>query len=323
MPMLHTAVLFIVFSRPETTRRVFESIRRARPARLYVAADGARADRPGEAERCALVRKIATEVDWDCEVRTLFQDRNLGCGLGPMTAISWFFEHETEGIIVEDDCLPSQSFFPFCSEILERYRDDTRVMSVAGNNLEAPADREEDYSYTFSSITYCWGWATWRRAWKLQDFEMTKYTEIDQKDYLTYRYDSHYERDYFQYAFSKMHTGDESLSRKTIWDYQWQFSCMVNSGLIVVPNRNLVTNLGFGEGATNTVNPTASGHDLPLEDIEFPLRHPEFVMINTVRDDRTFKLMHTSRKSRFRSDVKRVLPTPIVEGVIKPILHFL
>src|SRR5688572_19229846 len=152
MPMLQTPVLFIVFSRPSTTKRVFEAIRRARPSKLYVAADGPRAEKEGEAERCAIVRKLATEVDWDCEVRTLFQEKNLGCGLGPMSAINWFFEHETEGIIIEDDCLPSASFFPYCAEILERYRDDTRVMAVAGNNLEAPEDREEEYSYTFSSI---------------------------------------------------------------------------------------------------------------------------------------------------------------------------
>src|SRR5687767_5181884 len=144
---LETPVLFLIFCRPEPTERVFEAIRKAKPTRLYVAADGSRGDSPGEAERCEQSRQIATSVDWDCEVHTLFRDKNLGCGRGPSTAITWFFEHETEGIILEDDCMPSPSFFSYCAELLARYRDDTRIMHIAGTNLEKPQPRDQEHSY--------------------------------------------------------------------------------------------------------------------------------------------------------------------------------
>jgi hypothetical protein len=318
---LATPVLFIIFNRPAQTRQVFEAIRKARPSKLYVAADGPRADRPGEFEKCAEVRKIATAVDWECEVRTLFRDKNLGCGEGPATGISWFFEHEPEGIILEDDCLPSQSFFRFCTEMLERYRDDTRVMEIGGNNLESPGNRDTEYSYWFSNHIYIWGWATWRRAWKLHDFKMKHYKEITEKKYLDDCYDSIYERDFYEYVFEKMHEGDARTSRKTIWDYQWQFACKIHSGLIVVPNKNLVRNLGFGSDATNTLNPNGVGNDLQLEEMEFPLKHPEFLMPDRQRDMRIFRFLSTSPASRLKSNVKRIIPKKMVRNVLRPIMY--
>jgi len=318
---LTTPVLFVIFNRPGTTRQVFEAIRQARPTKLYIAADGPRPDRPGEAEKCAEVRTIATAVDWDCEVRTLFREKNLGCGEGPATGISWFFEHESEGIILEDDCLPSQTFFRFCAEMLERYRNDTRVMEIGGNNLEQPRDRDGEHSYWFSNHIYIWGWATWRRAWKMHDFKMNHYQEIHSKKYLDRCYDSIYERDFYEYVFEKMYEGDERTSRKTIWDYQWQFACKINSGLIVVPNKNLVRNLGFGNDATNTLNPNGVGNDLKLEEMEFPLKHPQFVMPDRVRDMRIFRFLSTSAASRLKSNLKRVIPKKMVVNVLRPIMY--
>jgi hypothetical protein len=308
-------VLFIVFARPDTTARVFEAIRKARPARLYIAADGYRADKPGEKERCEEVRSIATAVDWDCEVHTLFRDRNYGCGEQVTAAINWFFEYETEGIILEDDCLPSRSFFSFCAELLERYRHDTRVMAIGGNNLEPRRLREQEYSYTFSKLTYIWGWATWRRAWKLHDFKMPLFGEVDKKGYLLPQYSSLYERDLFQYVFGKMYTGDDPLtSRRNIWDYQWQFACKIHSGLIIVPAVNLVSNIGFGRLATNTSN--GPGEGLRCEEMELPLVHPEFMMVEKAREIRTFELCHTTRKSRLKSTIRRLVP-PVVLSTIK------
>jgi hypothetical protein len=316
-----TPILLLIFNRPSTTKMVFEAIREMKPAKLYVAADGPRANKPGEELKCEEARRIATAVDWDCEVHTLFREDNLGCGRGPASGISWFFEHETEGIILEDDCFPVPSFFWFCSELLERYRNDTRVMQIGGNNLEPPRQREEEYSYTFSNLTYIWGWATWRRAWKYHDFEMNQYREITEKKYLNDYYDTIYEHDFFQYVFHKMHEGDQRTNRNTIWDYQWQFACQINSGLIIVPNRNLVINLGIGDNATHTVDPKGIGHDLILEEIEFPLRHPEFIMVDKQRDRQNFSRMHTSVSSRFKSNVKRIIPKPVLEKMVKPILY--
>jgi hypothetical protein len=152
--------LFLVFNRPDTTSQVFEAIRKARPPKLYVAADGPRLDREGELEKCAQVRAIATAIDWPCELHTLFRDLNQGCKIAVSTAITWFFEHEEQGIILEDDCLPSQSFFLFCQEMLNHYKNDTRVWHVAGVYPFA-TDSRDCNAYCFSEYSPIWGWATW------------------------------------------------------------------------------------------------------------------------------------------------------------------
>jgi hypothetical protein len=314
---LTTPVLFIIFNRPETTQQVFDAIRTARPTRLYIAADGARENKEGENLKCQEARMIASSVDWDCEVHTLFRNTNLGCGRGVSGAITWFFENETEGIILEDDCLPSPSFFTFCAEMLTRYRDDTRVMQIGGNNFELPETREKEYSYRFSTLTYIWGWATWRRAWKHHDFQMTQYKEINKKGYLLSSYDTIFERDFFQYVFDEMYSGAERT-----WDYQWLFACRINSGLIIVPQRNLVRNLGFGMESTNTSDPNGLGYDLQSEKIEFPLKHPEFVMADQLRDRQAFLNSCTSVPSRVRSRIKNIIPSPVFEKVVKPLMHF-
>lgn len=313
-----TPILFIIFNRPWTAQKVFDQIRKLRPEKLYVGADGPRPNRPDDLEKCAETRKIIEQIDWPCELKTRFLDHNLGCGEGPSTAISWFFENEPEGIIVEDDCLPSLTFFNYAEELLGRYRNDTRVMMIAANNIENPEDRETDYSYTFSNITYCWGWASWARAWKLFDYKMGHYKEVHAKGYLLSSYRTVYEKTAWEYIFSRMYEGDDRTSRKTIWDYQWQFACMVHSGLIIVPNTNLVENLGFGEGASNTIDPEAFTHVLSSGEMQFPLRHPDFMMVHRERDLRTFKIMHTSATSRWKAILKSLIPTAFVEKVINP-----
>ncbi|CAN5363754.1 hemolytic protein HlpA [soil metagenome] len=316
-----TPLLFLIFCRPDTTKLVFEAIRKVRPTKLYIAADGPREGRQHDVAKCEATRKIATDVDWPCEVHTLFREKNLGLGEGITTGISWFFNHETEGVILEDDCLPSPSFFPFCEAMLERYRYDTRIMEIGGNNMEGPGMRDEEYSYSFSNQMYIWGWATWRRAWQFHDFKMDHYPEINRKKYLDYSYDSIYERDFSKYVFSKMHEGDDQTNRKTIWDYQWQFASKINSGLAIVPGRNLIKNLGFGSEATNTHNPNGAGSNLVLEEMNFPLRHPGFVMADRGRDNRVFRECSTSFSSRWRSRAKELLPKRVVEKVLKPLMN--
>ncbi|MCU0355758.1 MAG: nucleotide-diphospho-sugar transferase, partial [Cytophagales bacterium] len=173
----------IVFNRPQTTERVFSAIRKVRPQKLYVAADGPRADKADEAEKTRLTREIATRVDWDCEVKTLFRDENVGCGLGPATAISWLFEQEERGIILEDDCQPSESFFLFCEEVLKRYESDNRVMQVSGMNPLGDWCHDPDYDYYFSEAGITWGWATWRRAWRSYDYYVPNFKEMLHKGY--------------------------------------------------------------------------------------------------------------------------------------------
>jgi GT2 family glycosyltransferase len=162
---LETAILILLFNRPETTIRVFDKISQIKPQRLYIASDGPRKNFDGEKEKVKKVREIATRVDWPCEVKTLFRNENLGCKKGVSSAITWFFEQEEQGIILEDDCVPNLDFFTFCESLLDRYAEDERVSVITGNNFQNNKWRG-DASYYFSKYNHCWGWASWRRSWK-------------------------------------------------------------------------------------------------------------------------------------------------------------
>jgi hypothetical protein len=299
-------VLFIVFNRPETTRKVFDAIRAVRPTKLYVAADGPRAGKAGEAERCSEVRRIATTVDWDCEVKTFFRERNVGCGVGPYSAMDWFFEHEEEGIILEDDCLPSSDFFVFCAQLLERYRHDSRVMEIGGFNLLKPSQRTQPDSYFFSNHNNIWGWATWRRAWQLYDYRMTQYPLVKQQGFLDNLFGSKYEELYFKWVFELTYR----VPSVTWWDYQWEFVRRINSGLTIFPVKNLVVNIGFGSDATHTFEGGESSK-MVLEKMDFPLQHPVAVLPNVVADHLGFLNYHSTPKGRVKNLVKSMLPASV------------
>jgi hypothetical protein len=282
---LHTAVLMVIFNRPDTTRLVFESIRKAKPPRLYIAADGPRANVKSDIAQCEEARKIANEVDWECEVKTLFRDEDLGCGVGPSSAFTWFFEHEEEGIILEDDCLPSQSFFWFCQELLERYRNDNRVMHIGGNNFLNGWQKDHDYSYYFSMSGHIWGWATWRRAWKMFDYNIGLYQGMKEKNYFKNFFLNPLEKIYRMRKFDKTITSNHV----DWWDYQWDFTRYINSGLAIVPKNNLIKNLGFGENATHTHNANSKSAKMVAMDIQLPLNHPPFMIRDFTSDKRYFR----------------------------------
>ena len=277
---LNTAILFLVFNRPDTTQQVFDAIRQAKPPRLYVAADGPRATREGEAERCAVVRQIATLVDWHCEVFTLFREQNLGCGRAVSSAISWFFENEEQGIILEDDCLPSQSFFYYCQELLTRYSDDERVMCVSGGNFQR-GQRVTSDSYYFSRYPHIWGWASWRRAWKHYDFELERWPSFRAARGLRSLSDGNtLFESYWKNIFNSAREIDT-------WDYQWTFSCWAQNGLTVLPVVNQVTNIGFGSDSTHTMNASSPLANMAALELQFPLAHPSLLIRNVEADART------------------------------------
>ena len=166
-----TAVLFLVFNRPDTTLKIFNAIRDLKPSRLYLASDGPRKNIDGEKEKVDIVRKIVTAVDWDCDVKTLFREKNLGCGVGVSEAITWFFQNEKEGIILEDDDLPHPDFFIFCESMLDRYRNNHEILTISGNNFQNGNIRGEA-SYYFSKYFHSWGWASWRRSWEIYSREI-------------------------------------------------------------------------------------------------------------------------------------------------------
>ena len=251
---------------------VMEAIRRARPPRLYVAADGPR-ELSGEKERCDQARRIANAVDWPCEVQTLFRVRNLGCRIAVSSALDWFFEQEEEGIILEDDCVPSRSFFPYCDRLLERFRYDERVMCISGNNFQQGRSVTR-YSYYFSRYPHCWGWASWRRAWRLYDSSMNLWVHYRQSRALDLLSDGDPTfAGYWTEIFDRVERGEIDT-----WDYQWMFSCWAQDGLTCLPVRNLVTNVGLGHpDATHTKNANGSGSNPPQEELEFPLLHPPLI----------------------------------------------
>jgi hypothetical protein len=280
MNRLKTPVVLLVFKRPDTTKKVFEAIRSAKPSQLLLIADGPRCDRPEEVEKCAATRAIIDRVDWDCEVLKNYADTNLGCGKRVATGLDWVFENVEEAIILEDDCVPHPTFFRFCEELLERYRYDERIFSISGQNFQFGRNQTSD-SYYFSHFNHSWGWASWRRAWKYFDFDMKCWPEVNQKNLLnSVLSDSKTVKDWtriFQLTYE---------NHANIWDYQWRLAMWMQSGLSVLPHVDLVSNIGFGKNSTNTKDEIVP---ITTQAIQFPLKHPSYLVRNLKADNYTQK----------------------------------
>jgi hypothetical protein len=278
---MRSPLLFLVFNRPAPTARVFETIRAAKPQRLYVAADGPRTTRAGEAEQCALTRQVVMAVDWDCKVQTLFRDENLGCKQAVSRAIDWFFEHEEEGIILEDDCLPVPSFFRFCDEMLERYRSDPRVGLVSGDNFQFGREYGSA-SYYFTRYAHIWGWASWRRAWLHYDRDARIWPAFRDAGGLQRVFGSRRaEIQHWRAVLDDLYAG-----KIDTWDHQLNLTLWSQGMVSVVPQRNLIRNIGFGEGATHTKS-VSKFADMAVKEMEFPLRHPTSFETCSAADDYT------------------------------------
>jgi hypothetical protein len=283
---LKTPVAFAIFKRPETTAKVFEAIRQAKPPKLFVIADGPRLDVPGEAEQCAATRAIIDRVDWNCEVFTNYSETNLGCGKRLSSGLDWVFDRVEEAIILEDDCLPEPSFFRFCEELLDKYRDDCRIFSISGQNVQFGRQSIE-YSYYFSRYSHVWGWASWRRAWQYYDFKMKLWPEIKARNLLRDILAEPEAIECWTEIFESMYKGQINT-----WDYQWTFTGWVQNGLSILANVNLISNLGFGNGSTNTSSSTSRYSNMPLQALNFPLKHPPFIVRNTQADEFTQKTLY-------------------------------
>ena len=295
MSTTRSAVLFLIFNRPDTTTLVFEQIRAARPPRLYVAADAPRPSKPGEKDLCDQTRAIATKVDWPCEVKTLFREKNLGCKEAVAGAVTWFFSNEPEGIVLEDDCLPSPEFFSFCDAMLERYRDDGRVRHITGSNLQH-GQKRGDASYYFSRISHVWGWAGWRRVWNDYDKELKNYRPRDVEKFL---------KPMFRDPLIAQNWGDmaEQIRRHKVntWDYQLGVINLMKNGVAIIPAKNLISNIGFRADGTHTLDTTNINASLPIEPLG-PLTHPTEVAADQDADfytlNRDFALDWKRRKNR-------------------------
>ena len=264
---LNTAVLFLVFNRLETTKKVFHEISQAKPPRLYIAADAARDNEINEIKKVQEVRDyIMQNINWECEIKTLFRDQNLGCKYAVTKAISWFFENEEQGIILEDDCLPSQSFFWYCEELLSKYKDDSSIYLVSGETHDSEfLGTEEDYG--FCKYPLLWGWASWRRAWRNYDPEMQDWPT--NRNNLIPSISNHKPTLHFwETTFDKMYKREIDT-----WDYQFAYLLLNNSGKCIFPKCNLFTNIGFGVDATRTLNPESEAANRKRFEINIPLKH--------------------------------------------------
>jgi hypothetical protein len=296
--MLDTPVLFLIFNRPEITNRAFEEICRARPKRLYIAADGPRSEYPDDMALCEKARQICRQVDWDCEVKTLYQKENLGCQYAVSGAIDWFFDNEVEGIILEDDCLASQSFFQYCSELLDYHRDNKQIMCVSGNNFQQERNVSDD-SYYYSRYPHCWGWATWKSAWLSYDPGMDNWEEERNVGIFDQWSDACNEfREYWATAFDAAVTG-----KVDSWAYRWLYSCWKQQGLSCLPQKNLVKNIGFTEESTHTNQSDIWYSNIEKNELSFPLRHPRLKRRNVKADEFTdinvYGILNKEKKLKF------------------------
>ena len=296
--LFEVPVLFIIFNREETTQRVFDVIRLQKPKYLYVAADGARKDKPGEAEKCRRVRDIIKQVDWDCELKTLFREENLGCKIAVSTAITWFFEQVEYGIILEDDCLPDPSFFPFCEELLVRYKEDDRVGHIGGNCFLQGAVPKE-LSYDFCSISHIWGWASWRRVWNNYDANFRFWNEaFNNRNKRKSLFKNLREEMYFSSFISDTLAGNKGIDT---WDVQYLYMLRLQNQLSIYPAVNMVTNIGVAStSATHKISRKTEKLITQAQSIEFPLKHPSCMMSNYSIDSLTFRIIFFSYKRLLR-----------------------
>jgi hypothetical protein len=291
-------LLFLNFNRPEKTVQVFNEIRRIKPLKLYIAADGPREKNTDDVKNCQKVKDIINNIDWECKVSTLFREKNLGCKIAPSSAIDWFFQNVEYGIILEDDCVPSQSFFYFCQELLEKYKNDTRIMMVSGDNFQGNIKRG-DSSYYFSKYSNTWGWATWKRAWSYYDVKMESFPKFKSEKKIKDIFDNYFIQQYWLDKFEETYCGKAS----NWWDYQWSYTIMSQNGLCIVPNVNLISNIGLGSEASHTKKSRKKLFNLDRNEID-KIFHPEFMISCSIADKLLFKKVYSNF---FRIMVKKAL----------------
>lgn len=273
---MKSPILFIIFNRPDLAATTFKIIRQYQPDKLYIAADGPRPSIPNDKFLCETTRDIVLKmIDWSCDVHTFFRSENVGCGRGPSEAISWMFESEEYGIILEDDCFPLPSFFLFCEQLLCKYKDEENILQINGHNPSA--FQAEGNTYNFSFYPKIWGWATWKRAWTLFDFNMDYWP--------VYRSSRAYLKDFpflealmHRKIWDKYYKELKTENKPRAWDIQWSVAIFMNRGLCVVPQVNLVRNIGVGVNATN--NLYASGENQECGELYFPLVHPKKIELD-------------------------------------------
>lgn len=273
-------VLVLGFNRPEQVQRLIDRLRTVQPKSLYFALDGPRSNSANDAALVKKTQDLVSEFDWDCEVHTLFQIENLGCARGVTAGIDWFFSQVSEGIILEDDVVPDPSFFPFCAELLEKYRGNPKVWCISGSNRLPDSIVSDSYSYRLSAIPQVWGWATWRDRWEKYSLDIKGWRTKGLSNYKLLQ-----SVGYSPSAFAFWSVNFDLMSKMAVdtWDIQLVNAAMRNDALAVIPNRNLVENIGWGDSATHTRELPPSIQE--VNGLTFPLKHP--LVLRDFKSDRT------------------------------------
>jgi hypothetical protein len=302
--MYDIPILLIIYNRSQEYLPQVTVLRKIQPKEIYIYADGPK-NTEVDKRMCDNARAtLLNLIDWECNIATYFKENNSGCGKGPYEAISWFFSQIDAGIILEDDCIPSISFFHFCKELLIKYKNDTRVWQISGTNRLGKYEDESDYSYLFSNYPSEWGWATWKRAWINYDYKISLWKDQSVRRNLSQIYYKSTWRTKLFSIFEETYANNENISW---WDYQWLFTKNINSGLSIVPKINLVSNIGTGDNATHTTD--AGNKFMNLEALELPdkLIHPNNIIADYVYDSRILDEHFPLQKSnsRFVRRIKR------------------
>lgn len=277
-----TAILFVIFNRPKNTKTVFEQIKKIKPSRLYIVADGPRDGIENEVDLCSETRSIIKKINWNCQLKTLFRNKNLGCGNSISQGITWFFENEAEGIILEDDCVPNMSFFQYCSELLAKYRNDTKITHINGlSYVNAPPENNDSYYY--SRYFHVWGWATWKRAWVKYDFATRSLPNFLSSGSIKHIFKEPQLQAFWENYFIQVHN-----YKIDTWDYQWVYANLANGGMSIMPFKNMIKNIGFGADSTHTTDANEIIKKAKSQDIGF-IHHPEFVVQNHDLDLNIYK----------------------------------
>lgn len=301
--MFDVPILILAFNRPKETQQVFERVRSIKPKYLFVGIDGPRETNADDNELCKMVQDVFLhQIDWDCEIKTLFRKQNLGCRKAVSSAIDWFFNQVEYGIILEDDCIPNLSFFDYCKVLLEKYKDNPNVMHIAGYNYFGHFSRLNK-SYIFSRSALIWGWATWRRSWQKMD--------VDMKDYPDYK-SGNSVKDYVKNVLAQkyiLQKWDETYHKiNNSWAYAWMYCVVNNKGLCIVPQKNMISNIGFNENATHTKQQSTLTKEIKSHKLNFPLHHPVLCEWGELNEKQELQIFYADHKSKWRLIIWYFIP---------------
>ena len=293
--MCESAIVLIIFNRPENTKKILEQIFIAKPAKLYIIADAARENEKEELELTIKCKELIDKIQWKCEVKKNYALQNMGCGLRISSGLDWVFSNEDSAIILEDDCVPAQSFFTFCDQMLHKYKNSTSIYHISGTRWNEEKKTDEDY--LFSRYAHVWGWATWKRAWQQYDYSLSKWPEAKKLENYKLVFQSENEYIFWNSKFQKMFLAEN----KSTWDYQWQFTIAINQGLCVTPAKNLINNIGIDGTHLNIKTGTSSFYFNRKVDEQFTVtKHPEILTYDNVYDKYHF------RKHFYNSTAKKI-----------------